>query len=128
MNGITIGLTGEARTVVDETNTAQAAGSGTLPVFSTPAMLALMEKAAYTAVQDALGEGESTVGTLVNIRHASATPIGGNIRATARVTEVQGRRIVFETQAFDDAGLIGEGVHERFVIQVERFLQKAHHK
>ena len=121
---IEIGIKGRAEDVVREENTAQAVGSGTLPVFATPAMTALMEKAAWTSLAPYLGEGESTVGTKLEITHDSATPVGMKVWAESEVTAVEGRRVVLKVAAYDERGLIGQGVHERFVIQDARFLAK----
>lgn len=122
------GLTAEATTVVTDANTAAAVGSGGIVVFSTPMMIALMENAALRAVQPYLAEGESTVGTLVNIKHLAATPLGMNVRAVARLEAVEGRRLSFTVEAFDEKEKIGEGTHERFVIGVEKFLQRVAQK
>lgn len=122
------GLTGQAHTTVIEANTAAAVGSGGLAVFATPMMVALMEKAAMELVQPYLKEGESTVGTLVNIKHMAATPLSMKVRAEARLEAVEGRRLVFTVEAFDEREKIGEGVHERFIIGVEKFLGKVEQK
>ncbi|HLN63995.1 MAG TPA: thioesterase family protein [Symbiobacteriaceae bacterium] len=122
------GLTGEATTKVTDANTAAAVGSGGITVFSTPMMIALMENAALRAVQPHLAEGESTVGTAVNIKHMAATPLGMNVRAVARLETVEGRRLVYTVEAFDDREKIGEGTHERFIIQVEKFLSRVGQK
>lgn len=122
------GLTAEATTRVTDANTAAAVGSGGIVVFSTPMMIALMENAALRAVQPYLAEGESTVGTLVNIKHLAATPLGMNVRAVARLEAVEGRRLSFTVEAFDEKEKIGEGTHERFVIGVEKFLQRVAQK
>lgn len=118
------GIIGREETVVSSENTAIAAGSGSLPVFGTPFMLALMEKAASVSVLPYLDAGQSTVGTLLNVTHSSATPVGMRVWAESIVTEAQGRKIAFKVRAFDEAGQIGEGVHERFIIDAEKFLQK----
>jgi fluoroacetyl-CoA thioesterase len=118
------GLTGEATTVVTDANTAAAVGSGGIHVFSTPMMVALMENAAMQAVQPHLAEGESTVGTVVHIKHMAATPLGMQVKAIARLDTVDGRRLLFTVEAFDGKEKIGEGTHERFVIQVEKFLSR----
>ena len=125
---VTVGMKGRAEAAVNEQNTAVSAGSGTLPVFATPWMCALMEKAAWTAVAPALAEGESTVGTKLNISHLFATPVGLKVWAESEVTAVDGKRIEFKVAAYDEKGLIGEGTHERFVITDERFLGKAARK
>jgi predicted thioesterase len=110
--------------VVTEQNTAICAGSGTLPVFATPFMCALMEKAAWMAIAPALNEGDSSVGTKLNISHLSATPVGLKVWAESEVTAVDGKRIEFKVTAGDEKGLIGEGTHERFIVTDERFLAK----
>ena len=125
---IPVGTKGRAEDVVRAENTAQAMGSGTLPVFATPAMTALMEKAAWTSLAPYLQEGESTVGTKLEITHDSASPIGIKVWAESEVTAVDGRRIVLNVAAYDEKGRIGQGVHERFVISNERFLAKAGQK
>ena len=125
---IPVGTKGRAEDVVRTENTAQAMGSGTLPVFATPAMTALMEKAAWTSLAPYLQEGESTVGTKLEITHDSASPIGIKVWAESEVTAVDGRRIVLNVAAYDEKGRIGQGVHERFVISNERFLAKAGQK
>ena len=109
--------------MVTEQNTARAMGSGTLEVFATPAMVALMEAAAYRSVAEALEPGTGTVGTLMNIQHVSATPVG--MRVTA---EIDGRRLVFTVKALDEAGVIGTGTHERFIVADEKFMAKAEKK
>ena len=110
--------------VVTEQNTAICAGSGTLPVFATPFMCALMEKAAWMAIAPALNEGDSSVGTKLNISHLSATPVGLKVWAESEVTAVDGKRIEFKVTAGDEKGVIGEGTHERFIVTDERFLAK----
>ena len=125
---VTVGMSGRAQARVSRENTALAAGSGTLPVFATPWMCALMEQAAWTAIAPALEEGESSVGTKLDISHLSATPVGMEVRAESQVTLVDGKRIEFHVAAYDEKGLIGQGTHERFIIRDERFLAKAQKK
>ena len=125
---ITVGLKGKAETVVTPNNTADAVGSGLVPVFATPYMVALMENAAVNAVQDHLEEGQGTVGTRLDVTHDAATPIGMKVWAEAEVTAVEGKKITLAVRAFDEAGPIGSGTHERFVITVDRFLAKAQAK
>ncbi|NLP26453.1 MAG: thioesterase family protein [Clostridiales bacterium] len=125
LNNITIG---KANTIVDKNNTANAVGSGSLEVFATPMMVALMEKAAVNALVDFLDEGETTVGTGINITHVSASPIGIEITATAEVIDVKGREITFKLSVSDSVGLIGEGTHTRFVVDAERFQSKTNSK
>ena len=123
-----VGMTGTATVIVTETNTAKAVGSGLLPVYSTPSMIALLEMAACNAISDALEEGTSSVGTLLNIKHLAATPIGMKVTATATLTEVDGRRLVFDIKVHDEVSLIGEGTHERFIVFSEKFVAKTNAK
>lgn len=119
--------TGTSKTVtvkVCKENCASSMGSGALDVFATPAMVALMEKAACEAVKDFIGETDSTVGTRMDVSHVKASPIGETVEATATLLEEDGRRLVFEVSAKDSKGTIGTGKHERFVINVEKFLSK----
>ena len=125
MNELPIGLKGQAETTVNEQNTAAAMGSGLLPVFATPAMLALMENAAATSVQPYLGEGEGTVGTRLEVSHLAATPIGLAVRAESELVAVDRRKLTFTVRAWGGEELIGEGTHQRFVIDNARFLEKA---
>jgi len=125
---VTVGLKGRAETVVNESNTAQAACSGALPVFGTPFMCALMEEAAWKSIAPHLEASQSTVGTRLNVSHDSATPVGMKVWAESEVTQVDGKRIVLNVTAYDEKGLIGKGTHERFIIQNERFVQKAQRK
>lgn len=118
------GLTGTAETVVRETNTALAMGSGSLHVFATPGMIALMEQAACNAVAACLDEESTSVGTLVNITHDAATGMGKAVTATATLVEVQGRKLVFEVTAADEDKQIGKGTHERFIVNKEKFMAK----
>ena len=109
-------------------NTAAAVGSGSLPVFATPYMIALMENAACNAIADALEDGQSSVGTKLDVSHDAATPVGMHVTARAELIEVDRRRLVFRVTASDDAGPIGQGTHERFLIMAEKFLAKAEAK
>ena len=121
---VTVGLKGRAETVVTDANTAQAACSGALPVFGTPFMCALMEEAAWKSIAPHLEEGQSTVGTRLDISHDSATPVGMKVWAETEITEVDGKRLVLTVAAFDERGPIGRGTHERFIVTDERFLAK----
>ena len=125
MDALSIGLKGHAETLVTEENTAAAMGSGLLPVFATPAMLALMEKAAASSVQPCLPEGQGTVGTRLSVSHLAATPIGLTVRAESELIAVDRRKLRFSVRAWAGDELIGEGEHERFVIDNARFLEKA---
>ncbi len=118
------GLKYSVSTRVDNTNTAVALGSGSLDVFATPAMVALMENAALEAVAKSLPEGSTTVGTLVNVAHTRATGMGDIVTAEAVLEEVDGRRLIFSVTASDSKGQIGKGMHERFIVDCERFLSK----
>ena len=125
---VTVGMKGRAEALVSDQNSAISAGSGTLPVFATPWMCALMERASWTAVAPGLEPGESTVGTKLTITHSSATPLGLKVWAESEVTLVDGKRMEFQVTAYDEAGLIGAGTHERFLVNDERFLGKAARK
>ena len=125
MDVLPIGLKGLAETLVTEENTAAAMGSGLLPVFATPAMLALMEQAAASSVQPFLPEGQGTVGTRLEVSHLAATPIGLTVRAESELIAVDRRKLRFAVRAWAGDELIGEGEHERFVIDNARFLEKA---
>ena len=114
--------------IVTEDQTALNLGSGGLAVYATPAMIRLMEHAAWSGVEDCMEEGYSTVGTLMNVKHISASPVGAHIRCESELVEIDGRRLVFRVSAYDDAGLIGEGFHERFVINCEKFMDRAESK
>ena len=122
------GMKGRAETVVVPENTAQAVGSGLVPVFATPHMIALMENAAVNAVQAQLAAGEGTVGTRLDVTHDAATPVGMKVEAWAEVTAVEGRKITFAVSACDGRGRIGGGPHERFIVEADRFLAKAQSK
>ena len=119
-----IGDKGTVTVKVTKENCASAIGSGALDVFATPSMIALMENAACEAIKASLQPGESSVGTKVNISHLKASALEDTITATATLTEIDVRRLVFEVVANDSKGVIGEGTHERFVINVEKFLSK----
>lgn len=125
---LTVGISNELVREVTKENTAAALGSGMLEVFGTPAMAALMEETCLKSVQPELKEGEGTVGTGLTISHVSATPIGMHVRCASNLVEVDGRKLVFDVQVFDEAGLVGQGMHERFIIQNEKFMNKAQKK
>lgn len=122
------GIKGQGETMVTRENTAKTVGSGELDVFATPAMIALMEEIAYKSVAGELDAGMGSVGTLMNVKHVSATPVGRKVTCQTELTEVDGRRLVFHVEARDEAGLIGEGVHERFIVENEKFQKKADSK
>ena len=122
------GIKGTGTVTVNEENTAKAMGSGTLDVFATPALIALMEETCWRSVANALEEGCGTVGTLLEIKHTAPTPVGMKVTCESTLTEVDGRRLVFEVIARDAKGVVGEGRHERFIIQNEKFQVKANAK
>ena len=122
------GLKFTVKIKVEEKDTAKAVGSGTLEVLATPKMIALMEEAAYKCIENEIENGSTSVGTLMNVKHISATPVDMEVFATAEVTEIDGRRIVFKVEAYDESGIIGEGVHERFVVAEEKFISKTYSK
>lgn len=118
------GLSARSTATVDAGNTAAAMGSGDLAVFATPAMVALMENAAMTAVAGALPAGSTTVGAEMNVTHIKPSPIGAEITATAVLAEVDGRKLTFNVGARDAGGMIGEGVHIRYIVDREKFMAK----
>lgn len=122
------GIKGTRTVTVSEDNTAKAMGSGTLDVFATPALIALMEETCWRSVANELEEGSGTVGTLLEIKHTAPTPVGMKVTCESTLTEVDGRRLVFEVIARDAKGVVGEGRHERFVVQNEKFQMKANAK
>ncbi len=122
---ITPGLTREALMMTEVKDTAQIVGSGSMPVLATPAMAALMERAAAELAETLLPEGWTSVGTELHLHHSAATPVGLPVRAIAIVTATEGRRISYELKAYDTIGEIGSGTHERVAVQAERFLGKA---
>ena len=122
------GITNTVTLTVTEKDTAKTFGSGTLDVFATPAMIALMEHTAMTSVAPYLAEDEATVGTELNVKHLSATPIGCQVTCQSELTEIDGRKLTFRVTASDNKGIIGEGTHQRFIIKTEKFLAKASEK
>ncbi len=125
---ITIGMKGEARTVAEREDTALEVGSGSLLVYATPCMVALMEGAACAAIEAAIPEEKTSVGTYLEISHLAATPVGLEVWAQAEVTAVEGSSITFRVTAFDEAGKIGEGTHKRAIINTQHFLDKTYAK
>lgn len=125
---IKVGVTGETKDVVNESNIAKTLRSGELKVYATPAMVALMEEAAYKSIQDELEEGKGSVGILMNIKHLTSTPIGMEVIAKSELIEIDRKRMVFKVEAFDERGKIGEGIHERFIIDNEEFQNKTDNK
>ena len=120
-----LGIKGKQTIVVTPAQTAAYYGSGALEVFATPAMVALLEETAWRSVQPYLEEGQATVGTRVDIRHLAATPLGGKVTCESELVEIDRRRLVFKVTVTDEKTKVGEGSHERFVIQSEKFLAAA---
>ena len=123
-----VGIKNQIKKTVVEELTAKVMGSGRLDVFATPAMVAMMEEAAHTSVENELEEGQGTVGTSMKVSHLAATPVGMEVTCESELVEVDGRKLVFEIKAMDEAGLIGEARHERFIIENEKFLAKTNAK
>ena len=122
------GIEGQASVVVTPDNTAIKAGSGSVPVFATPMLVALMENAAMQALNGKLAEGQSSVGTKVEINHTAPTPLGMTVTANAKLQNIDGKKILFEVTAVDDKGQIAYGKHERVIIDVASFMAKAEKK
>ena len=123
-----IGIKGSSSCTVTLNDTAKALGSGGLDVLSTPKLIALMENAALLSVRPYLEEGSDTVGTLLNVKHLAATPVGMTVRAEAELIEIDRRRLVFSVKAWDEVELVGEGTHERFIVDMEKFTNKCNSK
>lgn len=122
------GIKGHQELTVTQELTAGRMGSGSLAVFATPAMLALMEKTAYTSVEEYLEPGWGSVGTSVELQHVAASPVGMKIVCDSELVRVEGRKLVFSVEAYDQQGLIGKAVHERFLVENETFQEKADRK
>lgn len=120
-----IGLQGHQELTVTRELTAKEMGSGELLVFATPAMLALMEKTAYQSVADELEEGSGSVGTMVNLTHSAASPVGMKVVCDSKLVAVDGRKLTFEIEVKDESGVIGQATHERFIVYNEKFQAKA---
>ena len=118
------GIKGHQEIIVTKEITAKSMGSGAIDVYGTPAMILLMEETAQQSVAPHLDAGQGTVGTELNIKHLAATPVGMKVWCDTELIEVDGRRLVFRTEAFDECGKIGEGTHERFIVDNEKFQQK----
>lgn len=125
---IETGIKGHKEQIVTPEMSAARVGSGLVDVFATPMLVALVEQTCYESVLPHLDEGQGTVGTLVNVTHVSATPIGKRVWCDSELTEVDRRRLVFSIKAYDECGLIGEGTHERFIIDTAKFMHKLNSK
>jgi predicted thioesterase len=124
MPELTPGLCAEFEHTVIDTDTVSHWGSGGLPVFSTPALVGLMESAAVIALRGHLAPGQTTVGGHIDVRHLAATPVGLTVRARAELIAIEGRKLVFKIQAWDEVELIGEADHDRFVVDEAKFMAK----
>ena len=122
---LTIGLTGSQTERVTPDRTAASVGSGLLPVYATPAMIALMERTASELVAPFLREGEATVGTSIEVKHLAATPEGMEVRCQCVLTAIDRRRLTFAIEVFDAVGLVGTTTHDRFIVDTARFMAKA---
>ena len=125
MTELTLGITAEITLTVTEADTAAKWGSGLVPVFGTPSLVGLMEAAAVKALDGHLPEGQTTVGGHIDVRHLAATPVGMQVRARAELTSIDGKKLTFQIEAWDEAEKIGEALHERFVIDTEKFVARA---
>lgn len=122
---LAVGMKGTKTVTVTDANTAKAMGSGTLDVFATPALIALMEETCWRSVAEELEDGCGSVGTLLDVKHTAPTPVGMEVTCESELIELDGRRLVFTVRAYDAAGPVGEGRHERFIVQNEKFQMKA---
>lgn len=125
---IVVGTKAEVATLVETADTALEVGSGSLRVYATPCMAALMEGAACEALEGFLSEDQTTVGIELNLKHVAATPVGMEVRAEAEITAVEGKIITFAITAYDEAGKIGEAEHKRAIVNSQKFLDKTYAK
>ncbi len=128
MDELVPGLIGKCETVVTQTNTAKHLGSGNAEVLATPEMVRLMERASVAAVDRLLPEGQRTVGVALDVKHLAATPLRMKVTAHAELVVVEGRRLTFRVEAFDEVEKVGEGTHQRYVIDVARFERRLEEK
>lgn len=128
MDNIKIGLKGIVEITVSEKESANSYGNEGVNVFATPAMVGIMEVAARNAVDSVISEGFSTVGTRLDVKHLAATPVGFKVRAVAELLEVDDKRLVFKVEAYDDIEKIGEGTHERYIIKLDKFMNRVNNK
>ncbi|SHI04727.1 thioesterase family protein [Clostridium grantii] len=117
------GIKGQQEIMVEVKDTAANVGSGTVEVFATPSMIALMENTAQASIAECLAKGEATVGIEINIKHIKATPVGVKVKCFSELTEVKGKKLLFKVEAFDEKGKIGEGKHIRYIIDTEKFME-----
>jgi predicted thioesterase len=128
LSHLKVGMKGSAEITVDDKDTAPRVGSGRVHVLATPVMINLMEAAALNAVERLLPEGHQSLGTKLEVGHYAATPVGMRLRATAELTKVDGRTLEFRVEAFDDKERVGDGLHSRVVVNVDRFDQRVQRK
>lgn len=128
LSGLAAGMSGSAELVVGDEHTAPRVGSGRIPVLATPVMINLIEAAALAAVEHLLPPGHQSLGTHLDVRHIAATPVGMKVTATAELVKVEGRSLTFRVESRDEIELIGDGLHERVVVNVERFDQRVQRK
>ena len=122
MKNLSPGLSAEMSMTVSAADTASKWGSGFVPVFSTPALVGLLEAAAVCALDGQLEAGQTTVGTHIDVHHLAATPVGMSVRARAELVAIEGRKLIFQVQAWDEVEKIGEALHERFMVDMEKFV------
>ncbi|HOM42947.1 MAG TPA: thioesterase family protein [Bacillota bacterium] len=127
-NNLRVGITAQVGKTVSEDDTAVKFGSGGVRVFATPMMVALMENAALNAVDPHLGEDSATVGLSLNVKHLAATPVGMKVTAAAELIGIEGKKLTFKVEAYDEQEKIGEGIHERYIIKLSKFLERAAQK
>ena len=125
---VELGIKGRQETTVTSANVATSVGSGKVQVFATPMMIALIEKAACLSIEPYICERQSSVGTHIDVSHCSATPLGMKVWAETEVVDIDRRRVTFKVAAYDERGLIGEGTHERFIIDIDKFMAKTNSK
>lgn len=128
MKSLKPGLSAKVEIIVSETNTAAHLGSGSIAVYATPALVALMEKAAVRALEGHLPDGQTTVGGQIDVRHLAATPVGMKVHARAELLEESGRKLTFKVQAWDEEKLIGEAKHIRYIVDEDKFMRKVKEK
>ncbi len=128
MTGIATGISAETSIIVSEKDTATSYGSGLVAVYATPALVGLMEKAAVKALEGHLPAGQTTVGGRIDVRHLAATPVGMRVHARAELVEIQGRKLTFRVEAWDEVDKVGEAAHERFIVEQEKFMGQVNAK
>ena len=123
-HNLKVGMEAQVERIVEEADTAVRFGSGGVRVFATPMMVALMENAALNAVDPQLGENFATVGLSLNVKHIAATPVGMKVSARAELASIEGKKLTFRVEAYDEQEKIGEGTHERYIIELSKFLER----